>query len=349
MLSRIRFFFTLLSLFALILTLFLWLHSRRRHDLWAWDCAKQYDRPVSTVRLAASANRFCFNYWFMQPTDPDDTLINRLEYTAQPPAIPTLQNPPIFSQDGFIFSRAGLVLAYHPRGSAYKNPYFGLIAPFWLPLILFSLLPAYSMYRVIRGRQLLKIGSTIFSTLTLISTTLAILFLLIWFRSFRYDDMLVREGFFSGNQAYFVSTGGITRLYFFDHPPRIDGIHWHRYSPDRGNMNLAVADDPNLRLAGFGYTHTTYTQSNFFSGKPTSRPVTILALPYYALFAIASILPITWLVLTTRVVISRRRRLKGLCPTCAYDMRATPELCPECGYTPTPKTPAPPPPSPIAS
>ena len=47
---------------------------------------------------------------------------------------------------------------------------------------------------------------------------------------------------------------------------------------------------------------------------------------FVALFLL--IIPAFWVIKKCR---SRVRRADGLCPTCGYDLRATPDRCPECG------------------
>jgi len=65
----------------------------------------------------------------------------------------------------------------------------------------------------------------------------------------------------------------------------------------------------------------------WYSG-PTHSSV---CLPYWSAALLAAGLPAAWAVVRAR----RRRRVKaGLCAACGYDLRATPERCPECGAVP---------------
>ena len=53
--------------------------------------------------------------------------------------------------------------------------------------------------------------------------------------------------------------------------------------------------------------------------------------PYWALLSVAGIVPVVRFPFLLR---RRRRKSKGRCPTCGYDLRATPDRCPECGAVP---------------
>jgi hypothetical protein len=53
-----------------------------------------------------------------------------------------------------------------------------------------------------------------------------------------------------------------------------------------------------------------------------------LALPHGVLMLLLAVLPACWAVGRVR---SRRRREMGACAHCGYDLRATPDRCPECG------------------
>jgi hypothetical protein len=61
---------------------------------------------------------------------------------------------------------------------------------------------------------------------------------------------------------------------------------------------------------------------------------TRICTPYWFLFLLTAALPVA------RWMLIRMRRLKvGCCPVCGYDLRATPDRCPECGV-PSPVAPS---------
>jgi len=62
----------------------------------------------------------------------------------------------------------------------------------------------------------------------------------------------------------------------------------------------------------------------------------LITFPYWMAALAAAILPAVWTIRQRR---QRRRRSFGLCHVCGYDMRATPERCPECGAVPVAKGP----------
>lgn len=75
-----------------------------------------------------------------------------------------------------------------------------------------------------------------------------------------------------------------------------------------------------VRVEGPGYPRLVYTQ---------------VVLPYWLLAAATAPLPAGRLLLGIGRMSRRRRRARlHLCRSCGYDLRATPDRCPECGAAP---------------
>jgi hypothetical protein len=55
------------------------------------------------------------------------------------------------------------------------------------------------------------------------------------------------------------------------------------------------------------------------------------AMPVWPIVALASVMPAWGLLSAGRALVRRRRRKKGWCANCGYDLRASAGRCPECG------------------
>ena len=157
--------------------------------------------------------------------------------------------------------------------------------------------------------------------LTALSLLLLVAVGALWVRSRWWYDVVIVS---SGSRIYHVapvSRGfyvgefrGVTEEYRRDHPVR---SRWNR--TPAGTSSLA--DDPSARI-GLGFA----AYRNAFSPPHPYASYGALLVPYWAPVCLFALLPAAaW--------VRRARRFpSGSCPDCGYDLRASPERCPECGH-----------------
>jgi hypothetical protein len=117
-------------------------------------------------------------------------------------------------------------------------------------------------------------------------------------------------------------------------PPRSSSQRWRRswlirfehddpaaaFDLDLGEMMVETIHESGNCVAGFGGGPSINGWSGF-----------VLMVPHWALAVLFGIVPLSWGMSRWR---ARRRKKTGLCPSCGYDLRATPGRCPECGAVP---------------
>jgi hypothetical protein len=101
-----------------------------------------------------------------------------------------------------------------------------------------------------------------------------------------------------------------------------------------------VEPNKSLRYYLGAYFYNNWSQSPFMGdpdhrfpsmGQRTEHNV-LLDIPHWYFIIISCILPI-WF--TVRLARQHHRKQSGFCLKCGYDLRATPNRCPECGTVPT--------------
>jgi hypothetical protein len=109
------------------------------------------------------------------------------------------------------------------------------------------------------------------------------------------------------------------------------------YPFHQGMAMLKFALQPNKN-----FRDLQWNDYGFISADTVNRGVEnylrIITLPLWLVAAVSATFPAIWVAVGLTNRIHRRRRfLAGFCATCGYDLRASPDLCPECG-TMSPKT-----------
>jgi len=98
--------------------------------------------------------------------------------------------------------------------------------------------------------------------------------------------------------------------------------HWTRRQPD-----ISIVREPTwLGRLGFAWD----------SGHDLRGSTWRIVVPIWTLAAATAVLPL-YSVLSLRRRRRHYRRNRGLCESCGYDLRATPDRCPECGTIPPKK------------
>ena len=112
-------------------------------------------------------------------------------------------------------------------------------------------------------------------------------------------------------------------------PPR-QTEHRARFEPGVSVYSAALSssvrfvDRTEGSFAGFFAVRYDADAGGVFGGLPTVE----VWVPHWFLVGMTAPLPAMWL---RRWVRWRTRHRRGLCPACGYDLRASPEHCPECG------------------
>jgi hypothetical protein len=124
-----------------------------------------------------------------------------------------------------------------------------------------------------------------------------------------------------------------SRTYFIYGPPEVPSNAAERVALDLSNPALAApAPLPPSQVLGFVVTHSDLPGNTNVRLPSPRQIVWKVQIPHWAVVLLLGVVPAIWVYIRLRPMSVRARRLQeGRCIQCGYDLRASPERCPECG------------------
>jgi hypothetical protein len=160
----------------------------------------------------------------------------------------------------------------------------------------------------------------LFNIMTGLSLLICLSMSALWVRSYMFTDAVERQGprrmwqtVSSAGQVYFAAQVAASPSAVY--APTEEFFHY-RSPPGQ----------PLPWTASAGYEN--YVNTGPFTLARSHAPdwnTLVVRVPHWFVFGLAAVLPVT------RLLLRRKRRLPGCCASCGYDLRATPDKCPECG------------------
>jgi hypothetical protein len=239
--------------------------------------------------------------------------------------------------------RSGMrFLGFYWRFYSYRPAFGGAIIPYWFLAGVFAALPLYWIYQhrnvfLLRPKALRtmrrEIVTLVHDAARVVPTALLLLILGLWFQSYTrgsgWDTPHVtiqsqRGEFFvtwlpSAATADLVPSNFPAQLWSIVRTPAV--FLGHNY------VDPSAADQASA-LFGFLYAHNSYPDTDMI---PAAYHT--VGIPHWFLTLASAILPVVqfrkWRIRRR----DRKRFQHGQCQSCGYDLRATPDRCPECGTT----------------
>ena len=162
-----------------------------------------------------------------------------------------------------------------------------------------------------------RVRRIIFRTLVIVSALLCATTCALWVRSYRVADaidFLPGRHEEPGERLLEVESDWGRVIFYSGHIV----LHWWAYD------SVSVwhhSPDPNLAWQRYGFGFTREYQNDCDEDQMN------VSVPHWSAIMAFAALPLAWIKMATRV----RAVQSGRCSGCGYDLRATPERCPECG------------------